>query len=61
MAMKGTNVVNVIAIDEERLKFRVSIAINAPGVLPRDGTYQVELSVMVLLPMRVVPLLTQHG
>ena len=45
MAMKGTNVVNVIAIDEERLKFRVSIAINAPGVLPRDGTYQVELPV----------------
>ena len=45
MAMKGTNVVNVVAIDEERLKFRVSIAINAPGVLPRDGTYQVELPV----------------
>ena len=45
MAMKGTNVVNVVAIDEERLKFRVSIAINAPGVLPREGTYQVELPV----------------
>jgi len=42
---KGTNVVNVVAIDEERLKFRVSIAINAPGVLPREGTYQVELPI----------------
>ena len=45
MAMKGTNVVNVVAIDEERLKFRVSIAINAPGVRPREGNYQVELPV----------------
>ena len=42
---KGTNVVNVVAIDEERLKFRVSIAIFAPGVLPRNGTYQVELPI----------------
>lgn len=45
MAMKGTNVVNVVAIDEERLKFRVSIAINGPGVRPREGTYQVELPI----------------
>ena len=43
--MKGTNVGNVVAIDEERLKFRVSIAVFAPGVLPREGTYQVELPV----------------
>ena len=42
---RSSNVVNVVAIDEERLKFRVSIAINAPGVRPREGTYQVELPI----------------
>ena len=41
--MKGTNVVNVVAIDEERLKFRVNIAlINRQA---RDGVYQVELPI----------------
>ena len=48
MAMKGTNVVNVVSIDEERLKFRVNIALvnrnGAPGA-GTDGTYPVELPI----------------
>jgi len=40
---RSTNVVNVVAIDEERLKFRVNIAlINRQA---RDGVYQVELPI----------------
>ena len=40
---KSSNVVNVVAIDEERLKFRVNIAlINRQA---RDGVYQVELPI----------------
>lgn len=48
MAMKGTNVVNVVSIDEERLKFRVNIAVvnrtNVPGA-GTDGSYPVELPI----------------
>ena len=40
---KSSNVVNVVAIDEERLKFRVNIAlINRQA---RDGVFQVELPI----------------
>ena len=40
---RSSNVVNVVAIDEERLKFRVNIAlVNRQA---RDGVYQVELPI----------------
>ena len=40
---RNTNVVNVVAIDEERLKFRVNIAlVNRQA---RDGVFQVELPI----------------
>lgn len=49
MAMKGSNVVNVTSIDEERLKFRVTIAIQGSnvglGANPPFGEYPVELPI----------------
>ena len=50
MAMKGQNVVNVVSIDEERLKFRVNIGLFAGTAVatalnPAKGTYQVELPI----------------
>ena len=49
MAMKGSNVVNVTSIDEERLKFRVTIAIQGSGVglgaNPPFGEYPVAMPI----------------
>jgi hypothetical protein len=50
MAMKGSNVVNVISIDEERLKFRIHIGILAGSNIvaatnPNKGTYKVALPI----------------
>ena len=48
--MKGSNVVNVISIDEERLKFRIHIGIIAgtnivASTNPNKGTYKVALPI----------------
>jgi len=50
MAMNGTNVVNVVSIDEERLKFRIHIGILAgtnivAATNPNKGTYKVALPI----------------
>ena len=51
MAMKGSNVVNVTSIDEERLKFRVTVVVQGGGVglgaNPAFGEYPVAMPIHV--------------
>jgi len=38
--MEGINTVNVLAIDEEKLKFRVTMTVYGPGVAQNQGVYK---------------------
>lgn len=43
----GINTVNVLAIDEEKLKFRVTVTFSAPNITPNDnqGVYKFQLPI----------------
>ena len=38
--MSGINTVNVLAIDEEKLKFRVTVSFSAPNIAQNSGEYK---------------------
>lgn len=47
----GINTVNVLAIDEEKLKFRVTVTFSAPNIAPNDnqGVYKFQLPIPTAL------------
>jgi hypothetical protein len=47
--MEGINTVNVLAIDEEKLKFRVTMTVYSPAVAQNQGVYQFLLPIPTAL------------